>query len=60
VAAISVALGFLTARFIKSSAEGLRQDHSMARRGGQSQQRGTQGPGGQDQRRQGAQTRAGV
>ena len=61
VAAISVALGFLTARFIKSSAEGLRQDHAMARRGGQGQPRsGTQGPGGQGQRRQGTQTGAGV
>jgi hypothetical protein len=61
VAAISVALGFLTARFIKSSAEGLRQDHAMARRGGQGQQRsGPQGPGGQGQRRQGTQTGAGV
>jgi hypothetical protein len=63
VAAISVALGFLTARFIKSSAEGLRQNQPMARRGGQEQQRSsrsTQGPGAQGQRRQGAQTGAGV
>jgi len=57
VAAVSVALGFLTARFIKSSAEGLRQDHypAQGRQGQRQQSRAAQGP-----RRQGARARADV
>lgn len=51
VAAVTVAIGFLAARFIKSSAEGLRQDHVYQgspvgrdrQQGGQRQQRGQQG-----------------
>ncbi len=61
VAAVSVALGFLTARFIKSSAEGLRHDYARHAQGGQAQPRrrgGTQP--NQGQRRQSAQAGAGV
>jgi hypothetical protein len=61
VAAVSVALGFLTARFIKSSAEGLRHDYAQRAQGGQRQQ-GQRGGAqrSQAQRRQGAQAGAGV
>jgi hypothetical protein len=58
VAAVSVALGFLTARFIKSSAEGLRQDHHYQPPGQRQQGRAQQA--GQGQRRQGARARADV
>jgi hypothetical protein len=59
VAAVSVALGFLTARFIKASAEGLRQDHAYEAEGGQGRRpRATQASEGQ--RRQGARSRADV
>ena len=46
VAAVTVALGFLTARFIKSSAAGLRYDHEQDRdaREGRPQDRQPQGP----------------
>jgi hypothetical protein len=37
VAAVSVAVGFLTARFIKSSAEGLRQGHMPRQRASRTQ-----------------------
>jgi hypothetical protein len=51
VAAITVAIGFLTARFIKSSAEGMRHgygsDQAQMRSGGQQQARG---PGAQASR----------
>ena len=62
VAAVSVALGFLTARFIKSSAENLRHDYAQhAQRGSarQAQRRGAQ-RSSQAQRPQGAQARAGA
>jgi hypothetical protein len=39
VAAVTVAIGFLTARFIKSSAEGLRQGHSGRGRAGHAPRR---------------------
>ena len=38
VAAVTVAVGFLTARFIKSSAEGMRQGHAASGRPGQRRQ----------------------
>jgi hypothetical protein len=46
VAAVTVAIGFLAARFIKASAEGLRQDHvyqGQGRQGGQRRQQDRQG-----------------
>src|SRR5918997_3735650 len=44
VAAVSVAIGFLTARFVKSTAEDMRQDGAGAARGGQGRSRQGQGP----------------
>jgi hypothetical protein len=59
VAAVSVALGFLTARFIKASAEGLR--HQAYAQGGQgSRTRTRAAQAGQGQQDQGARARAGV
>ena len=60
VAAISVALGFLTARFIKSSAEGLRHDYGQQAGSGQGQRRTRSAQGGQGQSRPGTQARAGA
>jgi len=63
VAAISVTLGFLTARFIKASAEGMRQDYGQRSQAGQSagrQARARQAGQGQGQPRQGARARADV
>jgi len=62
VAAVSVIVGFVAARFIKSSAEGLRQGHPMPggqgrRQGGGARAAGTQAGG---QRGPGATTRAGA
>jgi len=61
VAAVSVALGFLTARFIKSSAEALRHDYAhqaQGRPGQQARSRGAQG--GQPRGAQGPTARAGA
>jgi hypothetical protein len=44
VAAVSVAIGFLTARFIKSTADDLRQDHMNAARAGQGRSQQGQRP----------------
>ncbi len=61
VAAVSVALGFLTARFIKSSAEGLRHDYGQPAPSGQGQQRRTRNAqGGQGQGRRTTQARTGA
>ena len=61
VAAVSVALGFLTARFIKASAEGLRQDHGHSAQGRQApRQQGRAAQAGQRQRPPGARARADV
>ena len=60
VAAVSVALGFLTARFIKSSAEGLRHDYAQQRGHAQQPQRRGAQRSSQGQRRQSAQAGAGV
>jgi len=61
VAAVSVALGFLTARFIKSSAEGLRHDYGQPASSGQGQQRRTRSAqGGQGQGRRATQARTGA
>jgi len=61
VAAVSVALGFLAARFIKSSAEGLRHDYDQQLAGNQGQPRRTRNAqGGQVQRGRGTQARAGA
>ena len=69
VAAVSVAVGFLAARFIKSTAEDLRHEHAatMAGRGGarQGQRSGaqgarSQGTGAQGARAQGSRAQAGA
>jgi len=62
VAAVSVVLGFLAARFVKSSAEGLRQEYGHQTQGGGQRRPGAasgarQG-GGQAQRPQGTQARS--
>jgi hypothetical protein len=57
VAAVSVAIGFLTARFIKSTAEDLRYDEPAMR---QAQSRRGQSGRGRPQQGQGARTQAGV
>jgi hypothetical protein len=60
VAAVSVAIGFLTARFVKSTAEDLRQDQagSATSRGGQGGSR--QGQGQRPQQGQRSQARTGA